>query len=60
MPEDPTRRIEELERQVRTLAAAVRVLAEGLAPDPVEGGVRPEAAEDGARLAHELLIEAGL
>jgi outer membrane murein-binding lipoprotein Lpp len=55
-----TQRIEELERQVKTLSAAVHALAEGLMPDPVGDQPGLEAAEDGARFAHDLLIAAGL
>jgi hypothetical protein len=57
---EPARRIEELENQVRMLAAAVRALADGLAPNPVADQPRVDAAEDGARLAHDLLVSAGL
>ncbi len=52
-------RLDATERQVRTLAEAVRVLAGGLEGGPLEeaGRARPEHA---ARLAHELLLAAGL
>ncbi|GIH52670.1 hypothetical protein SAMN05421833_1464 [Microbispora rosea] len=52
-------RLDAAERQVRTLAEAVRVLAGGLEGGPLEeaGRARPEHA---ARLAHELLLAAGL
>ncbi|GGO17856.1 hypothetical protein GCM10010116_36070 [Microbispora rosea subsp. aerata] len=52
-------RLDTAERHVRTLAEAVRVLAGGLEGGPLEeaGRARPEHA---ARLAHELLLAAGL
>ncbi|MBE3012174.1 hypothetical protein IL992_23680 [Microbispora sp. NEAU-D428] len=52
-------RLDATERQVRTLAEAVRALAGGLEGGPLEeaGHARPEHA---ARLAHELLLAAGL
>ncbi|MEV4294032.1 hypothetical protein [Microbispora rosea] len=52
-------RLDAAERQVRTLAEAVRVLAGGLEGGPLEeaGQARTEHA---ARLAHELLLAAGL
>ncbi|OPG03791.1 hypothetical protein [Microbispora sp. GKU 823] len=52
-------RLDATERQVRSLAEAVRVLAGGLESGPLEeaGRARPEHA---ARLAHELLLAAGL
>ncbi|GLX09553.1 hypothetical protein [Microbispora sp. NBRC 16548] len=52
-------RLDATERQVRTLAEVVRVLAGGLEGGPLEeaGRARPEHA---ARLAHELLLAAGL
>ncbi|MEU6414793.1 hypothetical protein [Microbispora sp. NPDC046933] len=52
-------RLDAAERQVRALAEAVRVLAGGLEGGPLEeaGRARPEHA---ARLAHELLLAAGL
>ncbi|TQS27914.1 hypothetical protein [Microbispora sp. KK1-11] len=52
-------RLDATERQVRTLAEAVRALAGGLEGGPLEeaGQARPEHA---ARLAHELLLAAGL
>ncbi len=52
-------RLDATERQVRTLAEAVRTLAGGLEGGPLEeaGRARPEHA---ARLAHELLLAAGL
>lgn len=45
------------------LAEAVRALANGVAPDPMsdeEFGERVEYAENGARLARDLLIAAKL
>ncbi|MEU7693005.1 hypothetical protein [Microbispora hainanensis] len=52
-------RLDATERQVSTLAEAVRVLAGGLESGPLEDPAqsRPEHA---ARLAHELLLAAGL
>ncbi|MBX6386120.1 MAG: hypothetical protein IRZ07_24630, partial [Microbispora sp.] len=52
-------RLDTAERQVRVLAEAVRVLAGGLEGGPLEeaGRARPDHA---ARLAHELLLAAGL
>ncbi|HTJ70901.1 MAG TPA: hypothetical protein VL551_25390 [Actinospica sp.] len=52
-------RVQDLERQVRTLAAAVHALAEGLAPNPAQGRARIDV-DDAARLAHDMLIAAGL
>lgn len=51
-------RLDTLERQVRALAEAVRVLAGGLEGGPLQE-VNQERPEHAARLAHELLLAAG-
>ncbi|MEV0371812.1 hypothetical protein AB0I10_18610 [Streptomyces sp. NPDC050636] len=52
-------RLSQLEAQVRTLADAVRTLAQGLEKIPTRDESAEEAAR-GARLAHELLLAQGL
>ncbi|UQA90847.1 hypothetical protein [Streptomyces halobius] len=48
-----------LETQVRTLADAVRTLAQGMEKIPTQDTPDEEAAR-GARLAHEILLAQGL
>jgi hypothetical protein len=52
-------RVDKIEQQMRTLAEANLVLARGLEAGPLQeaGQAQPEHA---ARLAHELLLAAGL
>lgn len=52
-------RISELEAKVAVLAEAITALVQGLSSPPTAGAA-PEGAEQGARLAHELLIAARL
>ncbi|MGW3247404.1 hypothetical protein [Streptomyces sp. NPDC001070] len=54
--ESPNARLTRLESQVKTLADAIRALAQGLESIPSQDTALAEEAARGARLAHEILL----